>query len=59
MREIILGEKVSSLYQRMLYRWGKEKKIIVSFVYWENGIPTRIILNDKSFQTYDDVGIFK
>jgi len=43
----------------MLYRWGKEKKIIVSFVYWENGIPTRIILNDKSFQTYDDVGIFK
>ncbi|OGP51449.1 MAG: hypothetical protein A2Y79_08000 [Deltaproteobacteria bacterium RBG_13_43_22] len=59
LHEIILGYKVSGLYQRMLFAWGKEKGIPVSFIYWENGFPVKITLNDTSFEALDSVGIFK
>ena len=55
LQEIILGHKVSSFYQRMLFVWGKEKDIPVSFIFWENGFPVKIPLKDDSF----GVGIFK
>lgn len=59
LREIILGHKVSSMYQRMLYLWGKEKRITISYVFWENGFPTRIELKDTSSQIENDIGTFR
>jgi hypothetical protein len=59
LHEIILGHKVSSLYQRLLFSWGKEYRIPISVIYWENGFPIKVPLSDESFQALDDAGIFR
>ncbi|MCH7764407.1 MAG: hypothetical protein IIB95_11830 [Candidatus Marinimicrobia bacterium] len=47
-----MGEKVSDVYKKMLYLWSKESKnnVIISYIYWENGFPEKIELNDNYFQ---------
>lgn len=53
--EIILGEKVSPLYRKMLYKWGEEKNIKVSYIWWENGFPNKTLLNTDYYKTIDDI----
>lgn len=59
LREIILGEKVSPLYQEMLYKWGKERNIQVSYIWWENGFPNKILLNADYYKTLREIEKYK
>jgi len=57
--EIILGEMVSPLYQEMLYKWGKERNIQVSYIWWENGFPNKTHLNADYYKTREDIEKYK
>ncbi|MDO8733931.1 MAG: DUF2971 domain-containing protein [Elusimicrobiota bacterium] len=57
--EIVLGEKVNLLYLKMLYTLCKDKNISISHIYWKNGFPGRIKINENYFQNIKDAGIFR
>lgn len=56
-KEIILGENVSAMYQKMLYLWSKENNIPISIIYWENGFPIKCVLDDSWYKTGKDLNL--